>query len=153
MTDELLKALAIFVPTIFKFVIGPLAGYRAGLNFLTTVIMTVTASMTGVIAFAYFGNWIRTNLLKYWLRRQKKFTPRKRRMVMVWKKFGLAGLALLGPLLLTPIGSTIAAVSFGAPKERILVYMFASSVFFAFLFSILLYTFGETVLPDFLRPD
>lgn len=153
MTEELLKAFAIFIPSIFKFIIGPLGGYRAGLSFLTTVIVTVAASMTGVTVFTYFGNWVRTNLLKQWLRRQKKFTPRKRRIVRIWKQFGLAGIAFLAPILLTPIGGTIAAVSFGAPKKYILLYMLISSVFFAFLFTFLLYTFGEAVLPEFLRPD
>jgi hypothetical protein len=65
----------------------------------------------------------------------------------------LAGVAVLTPLLFTPIGGTIIAVSFGAPKEKILFYMFISASFFAVLFSVAVYSFGEAVIPDFVRPE
>jgi hypothetical protein len=152
MLEEIVKALTIFIPTLFKFIIGPIAGYRLGLNLLTTITVTIAASMTSVTAFTFFGEWIRLKLCNRWLSKRKKFTPRTRRVVTIWKKFGLAGLAFLTPILLTPIGGTIAAVSFGARKERIILYMFISSAFFACLFSVLIYSLGESVLPEFLRP-
>ncbi|MDL5045999.1 hypothetical protein QQ054_08125 [Oscillatoria amoena NRMC-F 0135] len=67
----------------------------------------------------------------------------------MWRKYGLAGVALLTPLIFTPIGGTILAVAFGSPKDKILIYMFISAVFWAVMFSTLIYLFGNTVLPEF----
>lgn len=152
MTEEILKAIPIYLSCLFKFIIGPVAGYGAGLHIITTIMVTVLGMMTSVVAFTFFGEWLRLTLLKRWISRQKKFTPRSRRVVTIWKKFGLAGIALLTPIILTPIGGTIVAVSFGAPKKYILLYMFISAVLCGVLFTVVVYTFGENVLPGFVKP-
>ncbi len=153
MIEELLKALPIYFSCLLKFAIGPIAGYGVGLHIITTIFTTVLGMMTSVVAFTYFGDWLRTKLLSRWMRNRKKFTPGNRRAIRIWQRFGLAGVAVLTPLLLTPIGGTIIAVSFGAPKEKILFYMFISASFFAVLFSVAVYSFGEAVIPDFVRPE
>ncbi len=152
MIEELLKAIPVFLSSLVKFIAGPLGGYGLGLHILTTILTTVLGMMTSVVAFTFFGDWLRMKLLKRWLSRQKKFTPRSRRVVTVWKKFGLGGIAFLTPLLLTPIGGTILAISLGAPKKYILLYMFISAVFFSILFTVMVYSFGRSVFPDFVKP-
>ncbi|MCU0398893.1 MAG: hypothetical protein MUC73_12425, partial [Cyclobacteriaceae bacterium] len=120
MIEELLKALPIYISCLFKFIVGPVAGYGTGLHIVTTILVTILGMMTSVVAITFFGDWLRMKLLKNWISRQKKFSSRSRRVVMVWKKFGLAGIALLTPILFTPIGGALIAVSLGAPKYRIL---------------------------------
>jgi hypothetical protein len=152
MWEEILKAVPIYVSCLFKFIVGPVAGYGVGLHIITTILVTVLGMMTSVVAFTFFGEWLRMKLLKTWLSKQKKFSPNSRRVVTVWKKFGLAGIALLTPIIFTPIGGTIVAVSLGAPKKFILLYMLISAVTFAILFSVVIYTFGDNVLPEFMKP-
>jgi hypothetical protein len=152
MWEEILKAIPIYLLCTLKVVFGPTLGYAAGLHIITTIITTISGMMTSVIAFTYFGEWLRMKLLKTWISTQKKFTPGNRRIVTVWKKFGLAGIAVLTPLALTPIGGTILAVSLGAPKEKIILYMLISSIVFAVLGSGVIYVFGDAVLPEFIRP-
>jgi membrane protein DedA with SNARE-associated domain len=149
MIEELLKALPIYISCLFKFIVGPVAGYGTGLHIVTTILVTILGMMTSVVAITFFGDWLRMKLLKNWISRQKKFSARSRRVVMVWKKFGLAGIALLTPILFTPIGGALIAVSLGAPKYRILLYMLISASVFAILFTILIYSLGESVLPYF----
>lgn len=152
MWEEIVKAFSIYLLCTLKVIFGPTLGYAAGLHLITTIMATVAGMMTSVIAFTYFGEWLRLKILKRWIRAQKNFTPGRRRIVLVWKKFGLAGIALLTPLALTPIGGTILAVSFGAPKEKIIWYMFISASLFAVVFSSLIYLFGDNVLPGFIKP-
>lgn len=149
MVEELLKAIPIYISCLFKFIVGPVAGYGIGLHIITTILVTILGMMTSVVVFTFFGDWIRMKILKNWIGRQKKFSSRSRRVVTVWKKFGLAGIAVLTPLLFTPIGGTLIAVSVGAPKFRILLYMLISGSVFAILFTVLIYSFGESVLPYF----
>jgi hypothetical protein len=59
---------------------------------------------------------------------------------------------LLTPVVLTPIGGTLLAVSSGSPKEKIIIYMLVSASFWSVVISLLIYFFGNEVLPDFLRP-
>jgi len=146
MTEELLKAIPIYISSLFKFIVGPVAGYGAGLHIITTMLVTFLGMMTSVVAFTFFGDWLRMKLLKKWISKQKKFSPRSRRVVIVWRKFGLAGIAILTPLLLTPIGGTLIAVSFGAPKKYILLYMLISAGVFSVLFGITVYSLGDTVV-------
>lgn len=152
MWEEILKAFSIYLLCTLKVIFGPTLGYAAGLNYITTVIATIAGMMTSVIAFTYFGEWLRAKILQRWIRSRKNFSPGRRRIVTVWKKYGLAGIAILTPLGLTPIGGTILAVSFGAPKERIIGYMFISATVFAVVFSGVIYLFGNSVLPEWMRP-
>ena len=151
MGEEILKAFSIYLLCTLKVVFGPTLGYAAGLHFVTTVIATVAGMMTSVIAFTYFGEWLRLKILQRWIKSRKKFTPGNRRVVRVWKKFGLVGIAVLTPLGLTPIGGTILAVSFGAPKDKIILYMFISATVFALVFSGAIYLFGQEILPGFIK--
>ena len=59
--------------------------------------------------------------------RQKKiFSPRSRRMVRIWKKYGLIGMAALTPMLFSiPVG-TFFMTRMEKNKKRILLYMFIS---------------------------
>ena len=152
MWEEVIKAFSIYLLCTLKVVFGPTLGYAAGLHFITTVVTTIAGMMTSVIVFTYFGDWLRLQIKIRWLKNQKTFTPRSRRVVMVWKKFGLAGIAALTSLGLTPIGGTILAVSLGAPKEKIILYMFVSASIFSVVLSGLIYLFGNNVLPEFMRP-
>ncbi len=151
MWEEILKAIPVFLSSMLKFVFGPLAGYAAKLNLLTTIVSTIGGMMTAVVAFTYFGNFLRERVFKRFFQNRKKFTPRNRKITILYKKYGLGGIAFLTPILLTPIGGTLIAVSFGSPKEKIILYMFISGVAWAIIFSSLIYFFGNKILPDFIQ--
>lgn len=150
MWEEILKAVPVFLSTMVKFVFGPLGGYAAKLNIVTTIVATIAGMMTAVVAFTYFGNFLRERVFKRFFQSRKKFTPRNRRITTLYKKYGLGGIAFLTPILLTPIGGTIIAVSFGSPKEKIILYMLISGVAWAIIFSVMIYFFGNKILPDYI---
>ena len=152
MWEEILKAIPVFMFSTLKFIFGPTMGYAVKLHLFTTIITTVLGMMTSVIAFTYFGDWIRKEILNRFFKRRKKFSRSNRKFVGIWKKYGVVGVAALTPLFLTPIGGTIIAVSLGAPKEKIIVSMFISSALWAIVFSFLIYLFGNSVLPSFIKP-
>lgn len=148
MNEELLKAIPIFFLSMLKVVFGPTLGYATGLHILTTILITVGGMMASVTLFTFFGTWLREKILvRFQKKNQKKFTPKKRKLVSLWKKYGLVGVAVLTPLLLTPIGGTIVAVSFGSPKQKIILYMLISATIFAIGMSYAIYEFGDYVMP------
>lgn len=152
MWEEILKAIPVYFASMLKFILGPVGGYTAGLNLITTILSTVFGMMTVVTLFTYSGNWLKENVLSKFIRKKSKFSTGNKRFVNIWKKYGLPGVALLTPLLLTPIGGTILAVSSGSPKDKIIFYMFLSASFWAVVFTMAIYFFGNEVLPEFLKP-
>ena len=150
MWEEILKGFSVYFSSMIKFIFGPLGGYAAKFNIITTILLTVAGMMTIVLAFAFFGDFIRQRVLRRFIN-NKKFSERNRKYVTIWRRYGLLGVAALTPILLTPIGGTILAISFGTHRNKLILYMFVSASVWAVIFSIVVYLFGNEVFPDFLK--
>lgn len=62
---------------------------------------------------------------------KKIFTPRNRKLVKIWRKYGLFGIAFLTPVFLSiPIG-TVIANSLVDNRRKIIIYMFFSLLFWS----------------------
>ncbi len=151
MWEELLRAAPVYFASMLKFVFGPLGGYAAGLQLITTIVVTVAGTMTVVLLLTFAGDWIRLRIFFRFFGKPNKFSARSRKFVGIWKRYGLIGVAFLTPLLLTPIGGTLLAVSSGSPKEKIILYMFISASAWSVLFSFVVYFFGNEMFPDYLK--
>jgi hypothetical protein len=152
MWEEILRAIPVYFSCMLKFILGPVGGYASGLNLVTTILTTVFGMMTVVFLFTFFGDWLRDKVLIRFVKKNKaKSEARNKRFATIWKKYGLPGVALLTPLILTPIGGTLLAVSSGSPKDKIIFYMFISASFWSVVFSMAIYFFGNEVLPDFVK--
>ena len=151
MWEEILKAIPVYLSSMLKFIFGPIGGYAAGLNLITTILATVAGMMTVVLSFTYAGNWLREHVINRFFKKSKKFSGSNRKFVKIWKKYGLVGVAALTPIILTPIGGSILAVSSGSPKEKIVLFMFISATVWSVIFSVAIYFFGNEVLPDFVK--
>lgn len=148
MTEEIIKFVTVFLFTMLKVFFGPTMGYAFKFNIVTTMLVTIGGMMASVVLFTFFGTWLREKILKRFEKKNKKrFTPGNRKIVTLWKKYGLVGVAVLTPLLLTPIGGTIVAVSFGSPKHKILLYMLISATIFGIGMTFVIYEFGDYVMP------
>lgn len=151
MWEEILKAIPVYFSSMLKFIFGPIGGYAAGLNLITTILVTVGGMMTIVILFAFFGDFMRTKVLDRFFPKRKRFSVRNRRIVTIWKKYGLLGVAALTPVLLTPIGGALVAVSVGTPRNKLILYMFVSASVWSVVFSVSVYFFGNALFPDYLK--
>lgn len=148
MTEEIIKIITVFLFTMLKVFFGPTMGYAFKFHIVTTMLVTTGGMMASVVLFTFFGTWLREKILKRFEKKNKKrFTPGNRKLVALWKKYGLVGVAVLTPLLLTPIGGTIVAVSFGSPKHKILLYMLISATIFGIGMTFTIYEFGDYVMP------
>lgn len=151
MWQEILKAIPVYFSCMFKFIFGPVGGYTIGLNLITTIITTLAGMMTAVIIFTYFGEYLRNKVFVRFSKPRKRFTERSRRTVSLWRKYGMIGVAALTPVILTPIGGTLIAVSFGTPKNKLLLYMLISGAFWSLLLTMATYFLGDSYLKPFLQ--
>lgn len=151
MWEEILKAIPVCLSSMIKFIFGPIGGYAAGLNLVTTVVATVLGMMTVVLGFTYFSNWLKRMLFERFFKSRKRFTVGNRRFVNIWRRYGMTGVAALTPIILTPIGGTLLALSSGSPKEKIILYMFVSAVVWSVVLSSIVYFFGNEIIPEIMR--
>jgi membrane protein DedA with SNARE-associated domain len=151
MWQEIVKAIPVMLFSSLKFVLGPLTGLAERLHFVTTVIATICGNMLSVFVFIYFGQWIRARVFDRYLPKRKKISIPNPRLQVIWSKYGLAGIAALTPVILTPIGGTLLAVSFGGDRKKIILYMLISATVWSIIFTAVVYLFGHTVLPNWIK--
>ncbi len=150
MWEEIGKAFSVYLLSMLKFIAGPVSGKAFGLNIVTTILVTIAGMMTVVLGFTYFGDFLKNRIFNKFFRNHRRNSMQNRKFVQLWKKYGLTGVAILTPLILTPIGGTLLAISFGAQRNKLILAMFVSASIWALVFSTIVYFFGN-LLPDFLK--
>lgn len=137
MLEEILKAIPIFLLSALKVVLGPTLGYAAGLNIFTSMVVTFAGMMTSVVLVTFFGSLLQKGFLKNWFAKREAKAKNSK-----WKRYGLVGIAILTPLLLTPIGGSLIAVIGGYPRPRILLFMLISASVFSIAANTAMYRLG-----------
>lgn len=145
MESKFFKYFSVLGATMLKFILGPTVGFASGLSYWETVIFTFLGMMLAVSLVIVLGVPFRNYLQQKFASNSKKFTPRKRMTVKVWKKYGIIGIAFLTPLILTPIGGSIIAVSFGEKKQKIIVAMAISAMAWAVILCAAIYFAGDWI--------
>lgn len=151
-----LKILIVFAVSSIKFFIAPALSFSMGLNFLQTFLSTTSGGITGVVIFFFLSRWLLLLYAKYfvfYMHRIKKyiygllkleapaeiparrFTKRNRIIIKVVRKYGLTGIVVLTPVILSiPIG-TFLATRYYASNRYLLVYLISSVLFWSLLMS------------------
>ena len=128
------KYISVILPSMLKFMLGPLAGIALKLTWWETTLCTIIGMMVSVVIFTFLGKVIMDSWQKFRKSTPRRFTKSSRRAVQVYRKFGMAGIACLTPLLFTPIGGTLIATSFKIAPVKIITWM----VIFAFIWGVVL---------------
>jgi uncharacterized membrane protein YeiH len=136
---EYAKYLSVILASMLKFIGGPLAGLALQLTWIETAICTLGGMMTSVLLVVFAHSALDKLMLRYRKTPPRLFSKRTRFAVKVWRRSGITGIALLTPLLLTPIGGTALAVSFRVSPIRIILAMLLSGVFWGLVFTVLVY--------------
>lgn len=141
---ELFEVFGIFWLSAIKFgLAGVPTAVFADFSFFKAVTVTSCGGFTGTILFTYLSDWLIRQSKKvnekYFKKKNnvKKFTRKNKIIVLVKKKFGLTGIVVITPLILSiPLGCFI-AVRYFSDKKKIVTYMFIS----IFIQAIVLFVF------------
>lgn len=130
-----------FLLSTVKFVFGavPMA-LAMGFSFFETVVVTSLGGFTGVLTFVFLSDTLVKNYKKRKEEKKekqqtevpsKKFTRKNKLIVTIKKRFGIIGISLATPLLLSiPLGCFL-AVRYFKNKQEIIAYMFGSILFWS----------------------
>jgi uncharacterized membrane protein len=133
------KYLSVALASTLKFVGGPITGFAFGLSWLETAAATLAGMMLSVTVAVFVGEALKNFISKFRKTKPKLFSRTNRLAVRTYKRFGIHGIALLTPILFTPIGGTLIAVSFKIPRIKTIFWMFIYGTFWAVLQSYVLY--------------
>ena len=146
MWGEILKAFSVYLSAMIKFIFGPIGGKAAGLHLITTMVVTAAGMMTMVVAFTYFGEYLRAKILHRFFPKRESTEKSPKKRSAFFTKYGLAGIAFLTPIILTPIGGTLLAVSVSSNREKIILYMFISACAWSVILTLAVYFGYDAVM-------
>lgn len=143
--EELWKIISVVLLSSVKFGLGglPLALAVYHFSFFKAVVTTSFGGILGIVVFSYLSELILklADKVTCWWRKKhpakpkKKFTFQNKMIVRVKKRFGLIGLAILTPTVLSmPLGMLLAKRYFHN-TQRVMVYMISSVLFWAITIS------------------
>jgi hypothetical protein len=160
--NDMIKIISVIALSSVKFVGGPPLAYAYRFSYMEIILYTVAGGMAGVLIISYFS----PKIIKGWSslknslkrrvyrqshhpdkgasesehkRKKRLFTPANRRIIRLWKRYGLAGIAALTPVLFSiPIG-TFFATRMVRKREKVFLYMFLSILFWSIVITSALY--------------
>jgi len=117
------------------------------MNVFEIFITLSVGGILGVFIFTFLGEQIRNGIKKRRQRKQKDNPKplkirKARKILRIWNKWGLVGVAILTPPMISPPFGAIISVAFRAKRSQIILYLCISVVAWAALFAIL----GEQIL-------
>lgn len=130
---------AVMAASSIKFVAGPLTGFGLGLSMFETIVCTWVGMMFTVTVMLTIGRFLVQQISRIRVQKPKLFSGRVRYAVSIWQRFGIKGIAVMTPLLFTPIGGSLLALSFKVPTPRVLFFMAISGIFWSVIFTVLFY--------------
>lgn len=138
--EKALQILLVIMLSSTKFMTAPVTALNIGFGYGQTLLLTTIGGIIGVVFFFYLSGAIvrlTQKRAKASSKNVKKrtFTWKNKLIVRVKRDFGLVGLALLTPTILSiPVGTFLAARYF-TDRRKVLSYLFASVVVWSVIIS------------------
>lgn len=121
------KYAAIFLTSIFKYLVGIAMAFPAQFSLVEILLTAGLGGCVGVVVFTLFGAKV-AKLIEVHLRRNKTLSFKvRRRIVKVWRRFGIVGVAVLTPLLSPPVAVAI-ALSFHTKPRKTIIWLCGSII-------------------------
>jgi len=143
-----LKYVTVFFLSGVKFIFGPTIGVANDLPVVIIILLTAGGMMTTIYLFTYFGTELR-DFAKRFKKNPKVFTKRNRNFVKIWRKYGLEGICILTPLLLSPPVGGLLANLLETNKKKLLKWMWISALFSGTLLTLLV-KYAFWLIEDFI---
>ena len=139
-----MKELTIIFLCTWKFAATfPLAIYAMKMSFTETLLFTNIGGIIGAVVFVFFSDLLIKAYKNFWpeklkFKKNKKvvFTKRNRRLVKIKVKYGLYGIVILSPLLLSiPVGAFLTVKYYRTHKSNIL-WLIAGQIFWSLVYTL-----------------
>jgi hypothetical protein len=161
--EGILRMLGVFVVSGLKFIVAPFMSINLGFTYAQTLVYTAVGGIAGVWFFYHLSHIVLAIYHRYYTQRlipylsqtsffqnrttvvkQKKIFSRRSRMLgTIRSKYGLPGIIILTPILLSIPFGTFLAITYYSHHRHILAYLAASVV----CWTLVLTTIGHLLHP------
>lgn len=118
------------------------SGIALGLNPIATVIAAVLGNAITIFVFAYAGSSIRARISRRRLAKGKSSeSPRFEKAVKAFDRYGIYGMAALGPVIIGTQFAAAASVAAGVKPLRVSLLVTASMMIWSIVLAIVMVTF------------
>lgn len=139
------SSLLVLLGSTFKFSVGSFTAmfYKLG---LAGSLANIIGGTIGIVLFTYLGDFIQSYFIKTFPKRfGKRFTSTNRFLVRVKQKFGLGGIVVVTPIILSiPVG-VLFALALTNDKKKIMFSMIISMLFWAAVLFLPYYLFDLNI--------
>ncbi|MBL4593947.1 MAG: hypothetical protein JKX68_09050 [Flavobacteriales bacterium] len=135
--------LLLIAATKFAVAVGILLLPATDYSYVEIVSTLLTGGFIGIFFFYFFSNWVNKIIGKLFKKKKKKkvFSKKIRRFIHIKNKYGIVGISLITPIIISiPVGSFIAS-RFFSKKKYTLIIMLAGVVFWSILLPLLKLTY------------
>lgn len=143
-TDAIWQWLSVMLVSAIPFVesyFGSALGVVAGINVVVAIIAAIIGNGISMVLFVTFGEKIR----KWRKADEKPVKKRTEKLKNLFNKYGVIGVSLLGQTVLPSQITSMAMVTFGAPKGKVIFWQVISIILWGTLFGVLAH-FGAEIL-------
>lgn len=145
---EILEFISVMALSAFKIVPAyALAKGGYDMSIFETFLSVSLGGVFGISVYTYFGGQIRAYFEARRRKKNKDKTLDKkqikklRRLIKIWRRFGIWGIAFLTPPILSPPIGTAISLAFGEKTHRIIIFLGISTLIWAFAFAF----FGDLI--------
>ena len=143
--DAWYEIVSVFFISALKFFAGPILAKSFGFSYLQTILISSIGGFLGVLFFFKLGARIVRFFPNYFNpvnKKRKIFTKKNKFYVTLIRDYGLFGIALFSPILISiPVGSFLAARFFEKNVNTALAIMCMSVLFWSITISTFLFLF------------
>jgi hypothetical protein len=108
------------------------SGIVLGLNPIATVIAAVLGNAITIFIFAYFGSMIRAKIVERRVAKGKTAeSPKFEKALMAFDRYGIYGMAFLGPIIIGTQFAAAASVAAGVRPLRVSILITSSMILWA----------------------
>jgi len=143
--DVWYELVSVIVVSALKFFAGPILAKSLGFSYLQSILISSIGGFLGILFFFKLGARIVRFFPNYFNpvnKKRKIFTKKNKFYVILIRDYGLFGIALFSPILISiPVGSFLAARFFVKNTKMTLAIMCMSVLFWSISISTFLYLF------------
>lgn len=114
---------------------GSTIGVLAGVNPAVAIVAAIAGNVISMLIFVLSAHGVRSKAVAG--KEPKVLTPRRQRLRAQFDKYGVAGVSLLGQTILPSQITSATMVSFGAPKNVVIVWQILSITIWGVVFGVL----------------
>lgn len=114
---------------------GSAIGVIVGINPIVAIVAAIVGNIISMLFFVLSAHGVRSGVVRG--KEQKELSPRRQKLRDRFDKYGVAGVSLLGQLILPSQITSAAMVSFGAPKNAVILWQVISITIWGIVFGTL----------------